>query len=146
MCLDCDTWRFQQAGILGPCGICCHVFRLLRWGLSPYSQGTLVATPSEGVSEQSVTREPFASAGPPATMASSVKVYLRTRPTDNVQGSFTCVPPNPEPVTPRRGKPDSAPGTPLDLKFRRLPARRRSHLNLPLRPDPTFHRQPTTRR
>ena len=30
-------------------------------------------------------------------MASSVKVYLRTRPTDNVQGSFTCVHPHPDP-------------------------------------------------
>ena len=46
--------------------VCLLRVRALR---RPYSQATLVATPSEGVSAQSITREPFASAGPPATTA-----------------------------------------------------------------------------
>lgn len=61
-------------------------------------------TPKTGSRWLPVSREAgaprFALRRPSATMASSVKVYLRTRPTDNVQGSFTCVHPHPDPFPP----------------------------------------------
>jgi len=81
-------------------------------------------TPKTGSRWLPVSREAgaprFALRRPSATMSSSVKVYLRTRPTDNVQGSFTCVHPQPDPFPRGPGKTmNRIPGFPLvlDLKF-----------------------------